>query len=228
MTQLTNIAEGLWSMTDDVSPGPGFKMDTRMTVVRLPGEGSSELLLLSPVRIDDTDAAALAELGEVTHLVSPNLFHHFHLNAAKSRYPNATVWGSEGLERKTGVRVDQTLKAGELWPGIEVMAIDGMPKFREYVLFHRLSGTLIATDLVFNKPHGHNFATRTFFRVFGTYGKFAVSRLFKSMIKDKASFSASCRALFELPIERIVMAHGEVTDDNALETFKGELEPHLS
>lgn len=228
MTKLTSIAEGLWSMTDSVSPGPGFKMDTRMTVVRLPGERTSELLLLSPVRIDDTDAAALAELGEVTHLVSPNLFHHFHLKSAKDRYPNATVWGSEGLERKTGVKVDHTLKAGELWPGIDVFGIDGMPKFREFVLFHRLSGTLIATDLVFNKPHGHNFATRTFFRVFGTYGKFSVSRLFKSMIKDKAAFSNSCRALFELPIERVVMAHGEVADSNALEVFKSELERHLS
>jgi hypothetical protein len=228
MTQPTSIAEGLWSMTDIVSPGPGFRMDTRMTIVRLPGEAASELLLLSPVRIDDESAAALADLGEVKHLVSPNLFHHFHLQAARARYPEATVWGAEGLEEKCGVKVDQTLTPGELWPGIDVLAIEGMPKFREFALFHRLTGTLITTDLVFNKPHGHNFITRLGFRMFGTYGKFAVSRLFKSMIQDKAAFSASCRKLFDLPIERVIMAHGEISDNNARETFKSTLERHLS
>ncbi len=226
MTELIPIGTDLFSVTGDVSPGPGFRVDTRMTGIRLPDDGG--LLLVSPTDLDDATAASIDALGAVRHLVAPNLFHHFFLGKAKERWTEAQVWGPAGLKEKTGFEPDRELEPGELWPGIEVFAIEGMPKFREHVLFHRASGTLIATDLVFHKPHGHNLATRLFFRVFGTYGRFAVSRLFKSMIKDKAAFSASCRRLFELPIERVVMAHGDVLEADAATTFRATLEAQLS
>ena len=137
------------------------------------------------------------------------------------------MWAPEGIETKSSSRVDHRLSEGELWPGISVHAVAGMPKFKEFVLFHQASGTLVVTDLVFNKPVGHNVTSRLFFRVFGTYGKFSVSRLFKTMVEDKAACGSSCRKLFELPIERIVMAHGEVLDSDARASFQRAVEARL-
>ena len=73
-----------------------------------------------------------------------------------------------------------------------------MPKFREWVLFHEPTGTLLTTDLVFNRPKGTGLSP-IFFLLFGTASRFAVSRLFKTMIKDRAEFVASCSKIAQLP-----------------------------
>ena len=98
-----------------------------------------------------------------------------------------------------------------------------MPKFAEHAFFHRPSGTLLCTDLVFNHPKGHNALTRLFFRLAGTHEKLSVSKLFQSMIKDRPAFEASLESILALPIERVVMAHGEVLEDDAKERFEQAL-----
>ncbi len=229
MSTLTPITDSMWCATQAISPGPGVRMDTRMTVIAVPGRDADEheVIVHSAIDVDDEMAAEIEALGRVAHVVSPNLFHHLFLEKAANRWPDATVWAPEGIEAKSASRVDRRMTEGELWPGIDVYAILGMPKFREFVLFHRATNTLLVTDLVFNKPVGHNVTSRLFFRFFGTYGKFAVSRLFKTMVKDKASCAASCRKLFDLPMERIVMAHGEVKEEGAAEAFRQAIEARL-
>ena len=76
-----------------------------MTVVKLSSGG---LLLHSPVPVDEDLAAELAALGEVTHIVCPNLFHHVFAAEVKQRYPKALLHGPAKL---AGKRKDLKLDA---------------------------------------------------------------------------------------------------------------------
>lgn len=226
---LEPITEGLWSAQCSISPAPGVRMDTRMTVIRLPSGG---LLLHSPIRLEsdpaDSDAPStrLAEdleaLGPVEHLVAPNLYHHFFLAEAKQRWPDAAVWAPAGLSDKVrNLPSCQSLTASESWLDcLDVFVLAGMPKFQEHVFFHRPSKTLMVTDLVFNRPAGHTALARLFFRFAGTHEKLAVSKLFKGLIKDRGAFRDSLEAVLELPLERVIMAHGLVLADDARERFR--------
>ena len=84
------ICDGLWELADELSV-MGMRFPLRMTIVAL-GEG--ELLLHSPVRIDDDAARAIAELGRVTDIVAPSMLHHVHAGAARERYPEAKLHAS--------------------------------------------------------------------------------------------------------------------------------------
>ena len=163
-------------------------------------------------------------------LVSPNLFHHLFLRGAIDRWPEARFHSSLGLaEKRSDLPGAEPLKASGSWQGaFSVVPVEGMPKFQEFAFLHEPSRTLIVTDLVFNEPHGLTLSTRLFFRVFGTYGKLAVSRLFTSMVKDKQAFAESLRTLSQLEIDRVVMAHGKVLSENAQQRFREVLAAHTA
>ncbi len=219
------IVKDVWASRAAVDPGPGFSMDTRMTILRL-GDGS--LLLHSPVALSDAQATAIDRLGTVRHLVSPNLLHHRYLEQATRRWPDARVWAAPGLaEKAPDLRIDEVLASGSPWPGIDVLEISGWPRLQEFVFSHRPSGTLLVTDLLFNEPTAHNLPTRLFLRAGGAYGRFAVSRFMKSMVAAKAAFADSLRPLLELPVERIVMAHGEVLETDARTRLRTLLSPFV-
>lgn len=221
---LTQITDGIWEGEGVVSPGPGMRMGTRMTVVRKPNGG---LWIHSPIELDDSTASEIEALGPVEEIVSPNLFHHLFLKGALERWPDAVFFASEGLAAKRpDLPSARTLEPGEDWLGcFDVLALGGMPRFQEHVFFHKPSRTLIVTDLIFNEPAGHTAATRLFFRVFGTYGRLSVSRLFRSIIRDKAAFGASLRPVLEIDADRVVMAHGKVLEENAAQRFRELLSP---
>src|SRR5688500_18374152 len=90
-------AENLWTADHELKVPGGVPFPVRMTVARL---SDRSLALISPVPIDDALASELAGLGPVSHLIAPNLFHHFYLAPAKVRYPEARVLGPPGLAAK--------------------------------------------------------------------------------------------------------------------------------
>lgn len=195
-------------------------MSTRSFVLQL---GNQEALVLSPIAFSEGELEEIAAVGPVTHLVAPNLFHHLWLADAQERWPNATVWGPDGLETKSEAITDYrrlSARPEAPWPkDLQCVEVRGMPRFREWALFHAGSRTLFVTDLVFNQPTAHTATTRFFLRMTGVYGKCAVSRLFRGMIRDKEAFAESCRAILALPFERVVMAHGETIELNAKATL---------
>ena len=226
------LAEGWLGFVGQVLPGLGARIDTRSVAVKLE-DGS--VLLWSPLDFGDQEAERIEALGEVRRLVSPNLYHHLFFGHAQQRWPRAVAWGPEGLEAK---RPDLTLdrllgrKAGfgeadaqvegyagaaeDEWPPEFVaLPIEGMPSFREWVLLHRPSRTLLVADLVFHRPRAHNTFTRMFFRLAGTYERFAQSRLFLSFVRDKDAYRRSIEAVLDQDFDRLVMAHGDVIDAGA-------------
>lgn len=233
--RVEEIADGVWGFVGVVRPGPGARIDTRAVALTLP---DGDVMVWSPLDFDDETAACIDGLGRVRHLVAPNLFHHLYLDRAQLRWPRATAWAPEGLtEKRPGLAVDRTLGAGGAmspeqadenrwadWPeGVTALPIDGMPSFREWVFLHRSSRTLLVADLVFHRPTAHNAFTRLFFRLAGTYERFAQSRLFLSFVRDKPAYRHSLEAVLKLDFDRLVMAHGEVVERNAAERLAAAL-----
>jgi hypothetical protein len=198
---LEPITEDLWRQEHQLRMPGGAWMPVRMTVIRLPGR---QLVLHSPLPIDDGVAAELAALGDVAHVIAPSRLHQRFFAAATERYPEARAWpaGSLGDEPPPAWRdaVDQ------IW-------IAGAPKVDEVVFHHRASRTLVCTDLVFHVTRPHNLRTRMMLRMTGTGGgRLAASRAWRFLIKDRAAARAAIARLLDWDFDRIVMAHGDIVE----------------
>lgn len=204
-------ADGLWEARRELRLAPGFHLDARMTVVRLPDGG---LWLHSPLALDDALAATLEAQGPVRHLVAPSLHHHLFLPAARARWPGAAVHLAPGLAAKrpqAGPGAALSATPPPEWGGaFAVCPLAGARQMGETVFLHRPTGTLLCTDLVFNLRAWRGAMTGPILRLFGTRGRLAASRLVRLLVRDKAAFRESLRTVLAWDFQRVVMAHGEI------------------
>ena len=207
------IDEGLWHDTHDLTLPGGVQFKTRSTLVRLQDGG---LWMHSPIPIDDARADAIAGLGEVRHLVAPNGFHDSFSGAAKSRYPDATLWASPALRRpKSLVPADAWLdEAPPPWAEeLRPHAIAGAPKGGEYVFLHAKSKSLIVTDLMFQIRYPVNLRTKAVLWMAGAHGgRLAQSRLWRTLVKDRAAAAHSIESMLEWDFERVILGHGDFVE----------------
>lgn len=216
---MQQIAEGLW-IVDRPFSLMGLQLGRRMVVVRLP-DGS--LLLHAPVPIDDATARQLDAVGEVRHVVAPNLMHHLALPKVAGRYPHARVHGPPGLEKKRQEMQLHPLDgdAARAWAAVlDQQVIDGAPALRETVFFHRPSRTLICTDLVFHFRQAEGALTRLYLRASGALGRMKQTRVLRAMIRDRAAARASIDRVLDWDFDRVVMAHGQVLERGGREALR--------
>lgn len=217
LTQLTPIAPQLWGAEHDLFLPGGMHFRGRMTVAQL-GDGS--LVLHSPIPVGDELARSLAELGPVKHVIAPNAFHHLHLAKVLERYPQATLHGPRALAAKrTDLSFSElTTGTSSAWSSeLEPLHHAGAPKFDEIVFHHAASRTLIVSDFFFNIQECRGWLTPWVLRTSGTYKKFAQSRVYRWIVKDKALARESAERMLEWSFERIIPAHGEVVTERAHE-----------
>ena len=213
---LHQIAENLWEIPGEVKLGPGTYFPCRAVLVK---RSSGALLLHSPVKMTDDDIAQIRALGDVEDLVAPNTFHHLFMPKAIEAFDNATVWGAKGLEKKReDIRFDHIL--GEHQPAwsddFAPLLIGGCPTFNEWVFFHHQSQTLVVTDLMFNIHETRGFGTKMMLKMAGVYQKTSQSKVWRMMlVKNKAECTASVEQMLQWPIERTIMAHGQILEDDA-------------
>ena len=172
---------------------------------------SKGVVMISPGPGSDVYPDAAKSMGRVTSIVAPNLFHHMGLKKAAQLFPEADIWAVKGLKEKNSTLPIAHTLGKDSWGHDKELAhveILGMPSFNESVFIHKASKTLICTDLCFNHIHGEGFGTWLMFNIFGTYRKFAVSRLFKFFIKEKHVMAESLKTLFSHDFDNIIMAHG--------------------
>jgi len=197
---------------------PFLNLPLRSTGVIL----SSETVLISPIRC----VKDLSIHYSVTQLISPNLFHWIYLKKAKEVFPEAKIWALSGLHRKTQKINPDYFLDKDFWPFGEELSLHwimGMPKFNEFVFFHKKSKTLIVTDLFFNLSGHFSFIESLILRALGTYQRFAVSKLFLTQVKDRKKFQESLNNILEIDFENIVMAHGNKVIGNGKALVKSTL-----
>lgn len=204
---LEPLVDGVWTAHQDLTAA-SYNLGTKMTVVRLTDGG---LLLVSPIRLEPELQAEVAALGEVRHLVSPNLFHHMFIGHWKAAFPQALLWGDAALAKKRkDLTIDRELgdEVPEEWAeDLDLVNVRGMPQVRERVLLHRRSRTLIQTDMVFNLDE-RGWWTDLYLRMCGIKGRVGSSALLKLVTKDKAAAAASIDTVLGWDFDNMVVPHG--------------------
>jgi hypothetical protein len=213
--RLAPLAEGLWGAEHDLFLPGGMCFRGRMTVVRL---SSGELLLHSVVPIDDALAEELSGLGAVTQIVAPNSYHHVHLTPALKRYPDAILYGPAALAKRRKRLSFQTLPEALPDPlnnDLEALLVEGAPALDEVLFFHKPSQSLIVTDYFFNIRETRGWLTPWMLRLVGAHKRFAQSRSWRLIVKERALARSTAEKVLALPFERIIMAHGEPLEEGA-------------
>jgi len=212
MAQLRSIAKDVWVIDHPLRVG-GLHLGTRTTVVRLANGG---LWMHSPGPLEPELTAQLIALGPVRALIAPNAIHHLYLGENIRVFPQATVYVSPTLPAKIKGAFTYNILSDEppvLWrDDFTQHLIGGMPKLQETAFLHRASRTLILTDLAFNIRQSDSWFTRLFMRINGAYGHFGPSRIFRTLVKDRAALRSSLNRMQEWDFDRIIVTHGDVLE----------------
>ena len=211
---LHQLAENLW-VTAAPHKMMGLHLGTRMTLVRLQ---NGSLWLHSPVPITPELKAAVDALGQVGHIVCPNLFHHLYAHEATAAWPAALLHGPAKLARK---RRDLSFGATLLeaqphpdWQGtLKPLSIGGC-MLGETVFLHEASGTLISSDLLENFQTSPHLFTRCYLKISGVHGKVGWSKLLRWVYRDHTQARADLGRILHWDFDRIILAHGDVIESD--------------
>lgn len=188
----------------------GFRYPTRMAIVRLAHGG---LVVWSPVAVSAALTAAVDALGPVRYLVAPNTLHHAFLREWQDAYPEATLHAAPGLRsRRTDLHIDADLGDAPA-PGwaseIDQVVVRGNAITTEVVFFHRVSRTVLVTDLIQQFDRGWFTGWRDFVaRLDLMVGpEPAVPRKFRVAFTDRSAARAAIGRIAAWPADNVVMAH---------------------
>jgi hypothetical protein len=191
----------------------GLEVGARMTVVRLPG---GEVWVHSPIAATPELVREVQALGRIAYLVAPNRLHHLFVGEWQKACPEASVYVAPGLAQKRPDLTSTGVLTGEAesgWAGtLDQVLVSGFPFANEVVFFHRPSTTLIVTDLAFNVCSSSPLLTRFVFRMSRAYGRLSPTLLERLLVRDRSAFARSLQSILDWPFERVVVAHGEVSE----------------
>jgi hypothetical protein len=220
MPLLQQLHAGLW-----VCPVPywalGLPLGRQLVAVRLPGGG---LWIHSPVPVTPELRRELAALGEVRHVVGPNLWHDECLREFQRECPAALFHAAPGLAAvKRDVRFGAELSdtPHPEWVGVlEQHLVRGMPRMNEVVFFHPASRSLILADLAFNLGPEGPWWFGLLMRVYGAWGRFGPTPLEKLLMRDKPAVRASLDLILEWDFDRVIVGHGRNIETGGKAVFR--------
>ena len=230
MLNLVSIADNVW-VASQPQKFYGLEVGTRMTIIRL---SDGELVLISPIQLEEGDRPLLQKLGTVRHIIAPNRFHHLYIAPTKAMFPDAMVWGVEGLEEKRpDLNLDQLLnQAGSFQGELEYLPFRGFGTVlpwrielaNETVFFHRPSRSLIITDIAFNFDEESDGLLQVGARLLGSYKILKPTILEKFGSREKAQVAESIQQVLEWDFERIILAHGGIIEHHGKEKLRAGYE----
>ncbi|BAY28917.1 hypothetical protein NIES2107_07550 [Nostoc carneum NIES-2107] len=210
----------------------GLEVGTRMTVIRL---SNNQLMIISPIKIDNATINALNQLGEVIYIVVPNLYHHLFVAEFQRYYPHAKLWAVSGMQdKRPDLQIDQIISNDSihqigcveyvLVAGFNTFDLNGISPLNECVFFHNKSQTLIVTDIVFHFDEKFSLKTKLIAQLLGSYKQLRPSLLEKMATQNKIKVQHSIQQILSWNFERIIMAHGSIIVQNAKPMLKAGYE----
>lgn len=216
LSLLREFAPELWTAEGPtVTAAAGFHYPTRMAVIRLAG---GDLFVWSPVELSPGLEASVEALGSVRYIVAPNTLHDTFLSQWQRRWPDAEMFAPRGLRQKRhDIRIDGELdNDGTPWNGQIDMVVLHNRITIEAVFFHRISGTVIFTDLIQNFRPGWFGGWRAIVARMDLMVALepGVPRKFRLAFTDRRAARAAIGKIAAWPARNVLMAHGEpVTRD---------------
>lgn len=204
-------------------PG-GIGMPTRAVAASLPSGG---LAVASPVPLDPELERALAERGGVRAILAPGSFHHLELRAWAKAFPRAECWLAPGLavrrpELPAGRTLGDAAPPAPVFAGVLDTVVYGPVRgLSEVALFHRPSRSLLLTDALFHLCEARSARERLAFRLLGAWRRLAPGRTARRLLlTDAARVRAFADALVALAPARVVPAHGEPVERDAVAALR--------
>jgi hypothetical protein len=215
------VAPDLWILERQLAMPGGPRLATRSTLIRT---ASGNLVVISPLPLDSSEAAQIAALGGVRDVVLPNSFHFLYAAEFLSRFPDARLHLAPGLrERVPDLPPGTVLEEGTppQWaPDLEFTVLGPVRGASEVIFFHRPSGTVVLTDLAFNVV-SHRVFNRIAWRLAGVPRGFGPSRTARMLLlRDREVARAALRRVAGWPMRRILVAHGEAVERDAPAEFQ--------
>ena len=206
----------------------GLEVGTRMTIIRLK---NGELVVISPIKVNKEIINQINQLGKVSIIIAPNLYHHLFITDFKSVYPDANIFAAPGLDSKRqDINFDKIINQGKigtqdeieyfLFEGFKVLDLKGASSLNEIVFFHRESQTLILTDTAFHFDETFPLTTQFITRLIGGYKKLEPSILEKLAIREKQNVKNSIKTVLKWNFERVIVAHGSIIDNQGKEKLR--------
>jgi hypothetical protein len=206
------LADRLW-VAEHPMKAMGMELGRRMTVVRLRDGG---LWLHSVGRLTPEVRGWLDGLGRVAFVVSPSQAHRRWMDAYATAYPDAALVASPGLrEKRPDLVFDRTLgdvPEPEWAEDLDQAVFPVRGRYGEVVFLHRLTRTLILTDLCFQIPAGRGLVTTALAWTFGYYERFAASRLLRLMLADRAAAREVLVRILAWDFDRVIIGHGDIVE----------------
>jgi hypothetical protein len=199
----------------------GCRFPVRATAIDLGGA----TWVHSPVSLGPELRTAIAEaLPPIRFVIAPNRWHHLFAGEWAAAYPQAELHGAPGLaEKRPDLRFSSVLGDAppSTWAGsLEQLIFSPMPIFNEAVFFHRVTRTLLLTDLVFNLQQLDWSPFGIYIRLAGGYRHFGPSRVSKRFIRDRARARELIDRILAWPFERVLMSHGDIVEENGRERLR--------
>ncbi|NJK49623.1 DUF4336 domain-containing protein [Candidatus Gracilibacteria bacterium] len=205
----------------------GLSVGTRMTIIRL---RNGELIVISPIQVDEVAIAQINDIGKVSYIIAPNLYHHLFIADFKAIYPQAKLWIAPGLETKIpDLPFDKVIGDYRnlfideveclLFDGFKTFVLSGVSLLNECVFFHRESQTLILTDTAFHCDETFPLFTQLAFRAIGGYKKLSPSWLEKLATTEKEKVKTSVQKVIAWDFKRVIMAHGSIIETDSKQKF---------
>nr|AEN94427.1 phosphatidylinositol 3-kinase vps34 [Philodina roseola] len=233
-TTLIQHDTNIWTYEGSLTMLNGiFRLPSRMTIIRL--AQSNRLVVISPFPPTNTIKTLIAEI--VQYIVIPNMHHTFWALPFLTEYPNAYLVATTGVRsnEKLNKRIhgyftnDGVINNKDCpdsvsfeWPYAEIdfYCFYNVQFIYEVVFYHRLSSTLIVTDLAFNYFEFEGQGIRAEGRLFrfylwlaDGYRQACVTKPFKFFFRkkidlNKDDFDQLMRRYHDF--NRLIMAHGTV------------------
>lgn len=197
----------------------GMNLRARVTVVRL-SDGS--LFVHSPCEMDADTRAFISRLGRVSCIVAPGSYHFSHVASAQKAFAEAETWICPGVELKQpdivfdwmlGDRPDARWEAD-----MDQVLVRGSRFITEVAFFHRKSRALILVDLIENVTDATpdvDWQLKIWWKVvFRMWNHPKPAPEYQMGWKDKAAAAASLERILAWDFERIIIAHGDLIEDN--------------
>ena len=180
------LADNLWSVTGRLPSGP--PLPRNMVIFRL---GNGDLVLHSPVALDEDGMRELDRLGAVKYLIVPNKMHRLDSGVYKARYPGAKVLAPEAARKAANKKVPVEATCESVLPALGIIChrMSGLKAFELAYEFPLKKGkALVLCDALFNLDNLPGFQGGLL-KLMGSTGFFGMSligRLF--LLKDRTRF----------------------------------------
>ena len=185
----------------------GIDFRRNVTLLRL---SDGRVVVHSTAPFTAEDIAAIRGFGEPAWLVEATLMHDTFAKEGRGALTGVPYLAPKGFAEVSGIPTAPLCPPPSDWAGeIDVFPIAGVSK-NEHALFHRRSRTLVVADLFFSMPTDTQGWPRFFARHFMRLPRlFGISAFFRLIIKDRAAFERSVKALLGLDFDNLVVAHWE-------------------